>query len=250
MERWKYYDITHRNHIVCNPTSQAKYDQLLGLLHLSEASQVLEIATGKGELMTQLIERFGVSGVAVDLSPYHSRDARATFAARVPAANLTFLEMDGAAYQPEKPDSFDLTACLGASWIYDGHQGTLQALMGWTKPGGYVLVGEPYWIQEPPAKFIEKADYDRDTFGTHLENCKTGRDLGLMLRYTLVSNYDEWDMYVGLGWDAAYQYAQENPDDPDIPELLRWLENSQRDYLRWQRDCLGWAIYLFQKPLA
>ncbi len=37
-------------------------------------------------------------------------------------------EMDGAKYVPEYfLESFDLVACIGASWIYGGHRGTLGA---------------------------------------------------------------------------------------------------------------------------
>jgi cyclopropane fatty-acyl-phospholipid synthase-like methyltransferase len=50
----KYYSVTHRYHIVCNPTSIAKIDELVGLLRLTPGSAVLDIACGKGELLTRL----------------------------------------------------------------------------------------------------------------------------------------------------------------------------------------------------
>ncbi|MCB8967070.1 MAG: class I SAM-dependent methyltransferase [Ardenticatenaceae bacterium] len=248
MESWRYYYITHLNHIICNPTSPAKYDQLLSLLPLSAEDQVLEIATGKGELMTQLVERFGVSGTAVDLSPYHSQDARDKFAARIPNADITFLEMDGAAYQPEKPESFALTACLGASWIFNGHKGTLQALINWTKPGGCIIVGEPYWLQEPHPDYLQMAGLERDVFASHHQNVLTGQSLGLNLLYTLVSTHDEWDVYEGLQWHAGELYAAAHPDDADMPEFLTRLRAQKQEYLQYGRDTLGWAIYLFRKP--
>jgi len=247
MNHWKYFDITHKEHIICNPTSMEKFNQLLSLLRLNEGDKVLEIATGKGELMTQLIERYGVSGVAVDLSPDHSRDARARFAERVPNADLTFLEMDGADYQPDEPESFDLTACLGASWIYNGHQGTLQALKGWTKPNGYVVVGEPYWLQEPAPEYLEMAGFQRDAFATHLENVLIGQELGLVPIYSIVSNHDDWDVYEGLNWYAGENYILNNPDDPDLPEFTKRLREQKMEYLQYGRSTLGWAIYVFRK---
>lgn len=248
MDNWKYFDITHKEHLICNPTSEAKLQRLIDLLQLPAGARVLEIATGKGELITRLVEKYGVSGVAVDLSPDHSRDARAKFAARVPDADLTFLEMDGADYRPKEPESFDLTVCLGASWIYDGHAGTLHALMGWTKPGGYVVVGEPYFLQEPDPAYLEMAGFERDLFATHHRNVVTGQELGLTLLYTLDSNHDDWDQYEGLQWYAAERYAVAHPEDPDVPELLRRVREQKEEYLRWGRDTLGWAIYLFRKP--
>jgi len=50
--------------------------------------------------------------VAVDLSPDHSRDARAKFTARIPDADLTFLEIDGAKYRPDDPGLPEFTKRL------------------------------------------------------------------------------------------------------------------------------------------
>jgi hypothetical protein len=36
--------------------------------------------------------------------------------------------MNGADYRPQPGEQFDLAVCLGASWIFDGHRGTLAAL--------------------------------------------------------------------------------------------------------------------------
>jgi SAM-dependent methyltransferase len=76
MDRWKFYDITHRDHLICNPTSVAKLDELIGLLDLGPKPRALDIASGKGEFIVRVAERFGgpsgagFRGVAVDISPY------------------------------------------------------------------------------------------------------------------------------------------------------------------------------------
>ena len=69
------------------------------------------------------------------------------------------------------PESLDLTMCIGASWVWNGHAGTLKALMEWTKPGGLVLVGEPYKLQEPTPEHIE-ADEFVGSLVTH--GCRLG----------------------------------------------------------------------------
>jgi len=47
MNQWKFFDITHREHIICNPISVEKLEQLIALLRLKPGARVLEIATGK-----------------------------------------------------------------------------------------------------------------------------------------------------------------------------------------------------------
>ncbi len=247
MDTWKFFDITHREHTICNPSSLEKYQQLIDLLRLPPAARVLELAMGKGEFIIRLAERYGVHGVGVDLSPYCVRDARARLAERASGADITFLEMDGADYRPDEPESFDLTVCMGASWIFDGHEGTLTALRSMTRPGGRIIVGEPYWRQEPHPDYLKSAGFERAHFGTHYDNVVTGLELGLTLLYTIVSTFDEWDRYEGLRWYAAEAYALADPNDPDVPELLERTRQEERDYLRWGRDTTGWALYLFGK---
>ncbi|MEJ2278228.1 MAG: methyltransferase domain-containing protein, partial [Candidatus Lokiarchaeota archaeon] len=89
--------------------SVEKLNELINLLALNSGSKVLEIATGKGEFLIRLIEKYNVSAIGVDLSPYHLDDAKRKAKERIPNADLTLIERDGANYKPDTPESFDLT---------------------------------------------------------------------------------------------------------------------------------------------
>jgi len=247
MDQSKFFDITHREHVFCNPIGVEKFEELIALLRLGPGDRVLEIATGKAEFIVRLAERYGIGGVGVDLSPYFVADARKKHHQRVPDAPLEFLEMDGADYQPEQSERFSLVACIGASWIYGGHRGTLEALNKMASHGSWVVVGEPFWRQEPPAAYLAVIGEDHSTFGTHAGNVAIGQEHGLELVYTLVSNRDDWDRYEGLQWYAAELWASEHPDDPDVEDVLERVRQGKDAYLRWGRESLGWAIYVFRK---
>jgi len=247
MDQWKYFDITHREHVLCNPMSVEKFEDLIALLRLEPGAQVLEIATGKGEFIIRLVELYEIEGIGIDLSPYHVSDAEKKRKERVPDAQLTFLVMDGANYKPQEPESFDLVACIGASWIYGGHKETLKALKEMAAPGSWVVVGEPYWRQEPVAEYLEAIGEKRNAFGMHYENVEAGQELGLELVYTLVSNQDDWDRYEGLQWYAATVWAIEHQDDPDVGKVLKRVGEDRTNYLRWGRETIGWSIYVFKK---
>lgn len=247
MDKWKFFDITHREHILCNPMNIEKFEQLIALLRLRPGARVLEIATGKGEFIIRLAERYSVEGVGVDLSPYCVADAKRKHQKRVPDTRLSFLEMDGADYEPEKLESFDLVACIGASWIYGGHRGTLKALKGMAARESWIVVGEPYWRQEPVGEYLEAIGEERSGYGTHYENVEVGREHGLEVAYTLVSSQDDWDKYEGLQWYAAEEWASEHPEDPDVEEVLKRVRENKVAYLRWGRETLGWAIYVFKR---
>ena len=71
---------------------------------------------------------------------------------------------------------------------------------------------------------------------------------GLVHVYSIVSTDDEWDRYEGLQWLASERYVREHPDDSDNQELLDKMHAARNRYLRWGREELGWATYLFLKP--
>ena len=247
MDMWKFYEITHREHVLCNPMSSEKLSRLVGLLRLPESARVVDVACGKGEFLIRLAEAYSVHGTGIDLSPFFIAAAQKQLEVRAPDADITFQEMDGADFRPDKPHSFALASCIGASWVFGGHAATLEALSTMVEPGGWVVVGEPYWLRDPHEDYLEASGVARGDFETHSGNVEAGELQGLELVHTLVSNADEWDTYEGLQWYATAEHARSHQDDQDLPELLERVAKQKATYLRWGRDTLGWAIYVFRR---
>lgn len=248
MDMWKYFGITHTDHTVMDPMSLSKTQELVDLLRLPEGGRVLDVACGKAEFLCLVAEQYGVTGTGIDLSPYTIKAARLNVQARGLADRIELLHLDGGKYEPDTPESLDLASCIGASWVYQDHRGTLEAMKKMARPGGLVLVGEPFWMTDPAPDYLKLTGNSPDLCGSHHENAAIGEDVGLTLLYTLVSSPDDWDRYEALQWQAAELYAAQNPDDPDVEALLRSVHRNRDAYLRWGRDCLGWALYLFRKP--
>jgi len=243
----KFYDITHRQHVVCNPTSEEKLMRLVELLRLPTDAQVVDIACGKGEFLIRLAEAYGARGTGIDISSFFIAEAERRLETRASAAGISFMQMNGADFRPDEPHGFDLASCIGASWIFGGHAGTLEALISMVKPGGWVIVGEPYWLQEPSEDYLEACGVVAEDFGSHFSNAEAGERRGLELVHTIVSSRDDWDTYEGLQWYATAEYARAHPDDPDLAELVERVEKERTTYLRWGRDTLGWSIYVFRQ---
>ena len=246
MDTWKFYDITHREHAVCNPTSEEKLARLVELLRLPTGAQVVDIACGKGEFLIRLAEVYGARGTGIDLSPFFITEAERRLTARVASAGITFTQMDGSDFKLDEPHSLDMASCIGASWVFGGHAGTLDALAGMVKPGGWVVVGEPFWQQEASEEYLAAAGVAREDIGSHSSNAESGEHRGLDLVHTIVSSRDDWDRYEGLQWYATYEYARDHSDDPDLAEVVERVSTARAAYLRWGRDTLGWAIYVFK----
>ncbi|MFZ5822991.1 MAG: SAM-dependent methyltransferase [Bacillota bacterium] len=245
MEPWKYHTITSADLTHLNPLNPAGFDEVAGLLDLPAGARVLDIACGKAEGLIRIASRYPVSGVGVDLCRTFLDAARASAQERLPpTSTLSFAEQDGATYTA--PDGhFDLAICLGASWVFGGYQATLRRLARFVKPGGQVMVGEPFWTREPDPEYLEASQTGREDYGTHATNAAAGEAEGLTLLYTLVSSQQDWDRYEGRRWRAAERYAKAHPDDQDVPAILARARRTRDAYLRWGRDSVGWAVYLF-----
>ena len=252
LDRWKFYDITHRGHVLCTCTSVEKLDEVISILDLGQGSRVLDVASGKGEFIVRVAEKFGgpgglgIHGVAIDISPFCCADLRALATRRIPAAEVEVLEMAGADYHAAA-GSFDMASCLGASWAFGGHRCTLQYLTQAVRPGGVIVTGEPFWKKQPDPEYLASSGLAADTFGTHAGNVEVGVSLGLKPLLALVSSDHDWDYYETLQWNGATRYATAHPEDPDVPELLARVEKDRREYLNWGRDTMGWALYVFAR---
>lgn len=247
VDTWRYYAITHAGHLVCNPTSARRLDELIDLLDLARGATVWEAACGKAEFLIRLAERHDVHGIGIDASPFELPLARERAAARVPGADLRFIEAD-AATVPANEASADLAVCLGASWIWGGHRGTLRHLRRIVRPGGLVLVGEPYWIRDPEPAYLAASGMSADLCTTLDGAVAIAREEGLTALYVMPSTTEDWDRYEFLQLRAAERFAAANTDDPDVPELLDRARRERDEYLQWGRDTLGWAVLLFRRP--
>jgi predicted N-acetyltransferase YhbS/SAM-dependent methyltransferase len=249
MDRWKFFDIIHREHILMNPTNDDKIDRLVALLRLHPGDRAVDFGCGKGEFLFRLTRNWSVTATGIDISSFAIADARRRWAQTRPSTDVTFTQADGAKV-PVPAGSVALAACIGATWIFGGYRSTLTQLAGMVHSDGWVVVGEPFWIREPSQEYLAAAGLQRDTFGTHAENAESHASIGLRLVHTLVSSPDDWDRYEALQWYAADTYARAHPEDSDVSELLQRVAKHRDAFLRWGRDTLGWAIYVFRPDKA
>lgn len=249
MDRWRYYDLTHARHDVMNPMAPARLDELGDALRLEAADRVLDVACGHAELLLRWHARFGVTGVGLDASPFTIARARRRVAERAPGAGLELVHARGEEFAPS--ERFDVACCVGASWIWGGHAGTLRALTGIVRPGGAVVTGEVYWKEPPPPAYLDylRADEPETPEVHDLATChRLALDQGLSLVWFAGSADAEWDRYELLQSAAVDEFARTHPDDPDLEELVAERRRHDAAYLAYGRRCLGWALWAFRVP--
>jgi SAM-dependent methyltransferase len=248
MDTWLYFDVTHTLHTFCNPIAEPRIDEIGRLLELGPEDRVLDIACGMGELLVRWSEQHGIGGVGVDISSYAVERAWKRKAARVPEAPLEFITTGGKEYETD--ETFDVVSCIGASWIWDGHEGTLRAMKSLAKPGGLLVVGEPWWMADPSDDYLEADGLKREQFGTLAECRQTALDLDLEPVWMAGSTTEEWDRYEMLQTASVAQFAQKQPNHADLAEIREGRAKADEIYLKWGRKHVGFALWVWRLSTA
>jgi SAM-dependent methyltransferase len=227
-------------HEIQNPTSEEKILLLGKRLGLGPESRVLDIASGRGGPALLLAREFGCAVDGIEISS----EFHAAAVERVASAGLedrVSFALDDGARATLDPEAYDAALCLGASFVYGSLADTVDALVPAVRPGGHVAVGEPYWRRLPLP-----ADYeDRNEPWTTLEGTVVVFETsGLPVVSVIASSEDDWDRYETLHWQAVQRWLATNVDDPDASEIRARHERYRRNYLRYQRELLGWAIFV------
>jgi len=247
MNHQKFSSIAHRDHDYCNPISTRKIEQVLDLLPLDGASRVLDLGCGRAELALRIIERFGSTVIAVDHSAL-MLDAARERAEWTGALHKLHLDDSDIRNFKSDPETFHLSVMLGAGGIAGGMPGICHQLKVWTREGGYILVGEGYWQRKPHADYVAFLGGSDTQYLDHRGNVQAGIDAGLIPMHAATASPDEWDEYEWKYSRSIERYAGEQPEDPEVPAMLERIRRWRDAYLRWGRDTLGFALYLFYRP--
>ncbi|TMK73774.1 MAG: methyltransferase domain-containing protein [Actinobacteria bacterium] len=237
-----YYAVAERDHEIQNPTSAEKILLLGERLRLSPDSHVLDVACGKCGPAILLARKFGCAITGIERASEFAAEARERIAASGLADRIEVIEADASRAEIE-PAGYDAAMCLGASFVWADLAGTLPHLRRATRPGGHVVVGEPYWRRWPLPDGIGDDGY----VSLH-DTVDRFRAAGLTVETLIDSSLDDWDRYETLHWQALEDWLAAHPGDPEADELRRRHEANRDGYLRWQRDLLGWAIFVGRNP--
>src|SRR5262245_20607116 len=201
-----FYEIAERDHDIQNPTSPEKIRLLGECLQLGPETRVLDIACGKCGPALVLASAFGCQITGVEQYSGFVEAARERVAAAGLGELIEVVESDGREF-PLEPESWDVALCLGATFVWDDLDGTLSALVPAVRPGGHVVVGEPFWRRPAPVGM--------DTMG-YVSLPETGAKVerhGVSLTGLISSSIDDWDRYESLHWRACEDWLAENDDD-------------------------------------
>ncbi len=239
-----------RNHVIregdlriLNPFDAGKLATLGRALKLRPGASILDLCSGKGELLCTWARDHGIVGTGVDISTAFTAAARERAAELGVADRVSFAHGDAAVFVPESP--VDVAACVGATWIGGGVPGTLEILSRSLRPGGMALVGEPYGRLDPPDEQTVRSCHaeSRSDFHDLPALVTLFGDLGWDLVEMVLADQDSWDRYAAAHWLNLRRWLDANPDDELAGELRRELTEDPLRHVRYRREHLGWGVF-------
>src|SRR5690606_14774153 len=150
----RIFSIAESAHRIHNPFTPDKLATLGAALRLESGARVLDLGSGSGEMLCTWARDYGVVGVGVDMSQLFTEQARRRAEELGVAQQVKFIHDDAAGYVSD--EKVDVAACVGATWIGGGVLGAIELLARSLRPGGIILIGEPYWRRSPPTEEVVK----------------------------------------------------------------------------------------------
>ncbi len=243
----RHHTIREHSHRILNPFTHEKLATLGRAIALRPGTSILDLCCGKGEMLATWSRDHGITGTGVDISTVSLAVARERVVEYDVADRLTFVHADASTYVSEQP--VDVAACIGATWIGNGVTGTVALLERSLRPGGLLLIGEPYWRAEPESQQAVEASHASsvEEFATLPGLVELFAELGYDLVEMVLADEDSWDRYRAAQWLNLRTWLDANPDDELASELRAELDRAPLEYVRFGRRLLGWGVFALKK---
>jgi SAM-dependent methyltransferase len=241
MDFFDLKNISERYMEILNPSTSEKILKVGEISGLKEGSRVIEFGCGFGEILALWGGAFGISGVGIDIRQYACDRARKKMRDRELADRIEIVWGKGAEYDFEK-GSYDVAACIGASFVFGGYRETIRGMKIATGSRGKLVIGEPYWRTELIPPVYARAEVQ----GVHTESelWHITREEGFDIGYVVRASHDDWDRYQSDNWYGLIRWIEENPDHPERQQVIDHLHQDQEEYFRYGREYLDWAMYV------
>ncbi|AZT26125.1 TPA: methyltransferase domain-containing protein [Salmonella enterica] len=239
----RIFTISESEHRIHNPFTAEKYATLGHALRMKPGTRILDLGSGSGEMLCTWARDYGVTGTGVDISQLFTTQAKQRAEELGVSEYVHFIHNDAAGYIGK--EKHDVAACVGATWIAGGVAGTIDLLAKSLKPGGIILIGEPYWRQIPATEEIAHACGVSSVadFRPLPELVAFFDQLGYDVVEMVLADPQGWDRYEAAKWMTMRRWLEENPDDECAQEVRTELTVAPKRHVTWTREYFGWGVF-------
>ncbi len=239
----RIFTISESEHRIHNPFTPEKYATLGRVLRMTPGARILDLGSGSGEMLCTWSRDYGITGVGIDMSPLFTAQAKRRAEALGVTARVHFIHNDATGYIAG--EKCDVAACVGATWIAGGVSGTVALLAKSLKPGGIMLIGEPYWRRLPETEEIACACGATSVadFLTLAQLVAGFGTLGYDVVEMVLADQEGWDRYEAAKWLTLRRWLEKNPDDEFSADVRETLTRAPERHVTYTREYLGWGVF-------
>jgi SAM-dependent methyltransferase len=224
------------------PLSEAHAEELLDHLALPEATSIVDLGCGWGELLLRAAARIqpapgGATVIGVDTDPAGLERGRRAAVAR--GLDVTFVEEAAEGWG----GTADRALCIGSSHAFGGSRAMLGRLAE-VVPRGRVLVGDGCW--EAPPTEAAHAIFGDDVLSLADLVAACG-EAGWQVLHLSTADQREWDDFESRHRAGLREWLLANPSDPRAAEVRERQNAREQEYLTAYRGVLGFAYLVLAR---
>ncbi|EMN3919332.1 TPA: class I SAM-dependent methyltransferase [Citrobacter amalonaticus] len=239
----RIFTISESEHRIHNPFTPEKYATLGRVLRMKSGARILDLGSGSGEMLCTWARDLGINGTGIDMSPLFTAQAKQRAEELGVSERVHFIHNDAAGYVTD--EKCDVAACVGATWIAGGVAGCIELLAKSLKPGGMILIGEPYWRQVPATEEIAQACgvSSRTDFLTLPALVGSFDELGYDVVEMVLADQEGWDRYEAAKWLTMRRWLEANAEDDFADEVRTELTIAPKRHVTYAREYFGWGVF-------
>lgn len=234
--------LAHRRLPVQAPVDDAEALDLIRRLRLPPDAKVIDVGCGMGGWVAKVLTLHPDAQVlAFDTSEPALAHAKTKLSEHIAQGAVALEQVDVAEIDLE--ERADLVVCIGAEHAFGGVEATLGRLLDWVAPGGQVLFGTSYLVDEPTEAALEALGGGEGLI-RGLDTLRTVvRTAGFVIHHEQISSLSAWDRYEE-GWVAGLDRAADAVVSPITGvQLLSTAEIHERRYQDGYRGQLHFVVF-------
>lgn len=242
-----FFEIAESAQRLPNPLAPDQLIRLAQLCQVHKGTRLLDLACGKGELLTQWARTYDIQGTGVDESERDIYGAMTRATELEVWSQVHFVVSDVLEY-PQPYHQYNIVSWLGMTGLPSTLGETIPLMQEALRDNetGLLLIGQSYWRVPPPEAVCHALGVSVNTLPDLGAIADQADEHGAELVEMMLVPQEGWDRYYSAQWRALSAWLKDNTSHPDWHSVRTLYQQSRRNYLSLEREYVGWGVFVLE----